>query len=341
MRHAIIIAAVAVALSAPALAQKIDEPSTDQRIISAVAKEMASAHQKNGVALTANGEYGAALTEFKKVIELDPTNFQGYVSRAVVYIKMGKPDLALVDVNEALRLDPKNADALSVRGIMYSSEGDWDKALADSNAAIALEPNSLHYNNRGFAYNNMNDYDRAIADLNEAIRLNPKSAWAYKNRAVSYEKKNQLKEASDDYDFALKLYPKLQEAVDGARTVNQLLAKGSGSQQIVEAQQMPAASSQPQAEIPSFDVEAYCHQQATKNNELSLSGLGYCKGIEQMYYDELTGKQHVVGERWEKFPAEAQQSCLKEIANHKYKASYADLTHCLRDTLKGLEPFRR
>jgi tetratricopeptide (TPR) repeat protein len=337
-----------VALSAPALAQKIDEPSTSQQIVSPVAKDLAFAHLKNGVALAATGEYEAALAEFSEAIELDPTNLRVYASRAIVYERIGKHDRALVDVNEAIRLDLKSAAALSARGVIYSSEGDQDTALADTNAAIALEPNSVHYNNRGFVYNNMKDHDRAIADLNEAIRLDPKSAVAYKNRAVSYEKKNQLKEASDDYDFALKLNPKLQEAVDGARRVRELLAKDSGSQQIVEAQQMPAVSSQPpknvgedQAEIPSFDVETYCHQQATKNNELSLSELGRCKEREQMYYDELTGKKHVVGERWEKFPAEAQQSCLKEIADHKYKATYTDLTHCLRDTLKGLEPFRR
>jgi tetratricopeptide (TPR) repeat protein len=236
MRYAIIIPAIAVALSAPALAQKIDEPSAGQRIISAVAKDLASTHLKNGSALWQNAEYGAALAEFKKAIELDPTNSQAYVSRAAGYEKIGEHDTALVDVNEAMRLDSKNADALSFRGVIYSRKGDQDKALADANAAIALEPNSLHYNNRGFVYNNMNDYDRAIADLNEAIRLNPKSVLAYKNRAVSYEKKNQLKEASDDYDFAVKLNPKLQEAVDGAIRVRQLLAKGSGSQQILDSQ---------------------------------------------------------------------------------------------------------
>ena len=93
MRYgAIIITAVAVALSAPALAQKIDEPSTDQRIISAVAKDLAFAHLKNGVALAATGEYEAALAEFSEAIELDPTNMRAYASRAVVYETIKKHD---------------------------------------------------------------------------------------------------------------------------------------------------------------------------------------------------------------------------------------------------------
>jgi tetratricopeptide (TPR) repeat protein len=81
--------------------------------------------------------------------------------------------------------------------------------------------------------------------LNEALRLDPKFAFAYKNRGISYEKKNQLQKALNDYESAVQINPKLQEAIDGAKRVNQLLAVSSGSQQVVQAQQLPTSSESP------------------------------------------------------------------------------------------------
>jgi tetratricopeptide (TPR) repeat protein len=68
--------------------------------------------------------------------------------------------------------------------------------------------------------------------LNEAIRLDSNAAFAYKNRGVSYEKKNHLQRALSDYEAALQINPKIQEAIDGAKRVNQLLAE---SQQMAHA----------------------------------------------------------------------------------------------------------
>jgi len=65
--------------------------------------------------------------------------------------------------------------------------------------------------------------------LNEALRLDQKNAAAYKNRGISYEKKNQFQKALSDFETAVQLNPKLQEAIDGARRVNQLLAESSPS----------------------------------------------------------------------------------------------------------------
>jgi tetratricopeptide (TPR) repeat protein len=177
-----------------------------------------------GVSLARKGEYGAAIAAYDRSIELDPDNSQAYFARGNAYRLKGEQGRAFIDLNEAIRLDPKNANALNLRGAIFSIKGDHDRALADTNAAIFLSPESSAYTTRGFVYNNKNEPDLAIADLNEAIRLNSKNALAYNNRGISYEKKNQLQKALNDYKSAVQINPKLQEAIDSARRVNELLA---------------------------------------------------------------------------------------------------------------------
>jgi tetratricopeptide (TPR) repeat protein len=205
--------------------------------------DLANKHLNNASSLAQKGEYGAALAELDRAIELDLKSSRAYSLRGYVYRWRNEYDRALADVNEAIRLDSKNASALSIRGGIFSIKGDIDKALADTTAAILLNPNnSAYYNNRGFVYNNKNDYDLAINDLNEAIRLDSNAAFAYKNRGVSYEKKNHLQKALSDYEAALQINPKIQEAIDGAKRVNQLLAE---SQQMAQVQQQAPVSQNP------------------------------------------------------------------------------------------------
>lgn len=83
-------------------------------------------------------------------------------------------------------------------------------------------------------------------------------------------------------------------------------------------------------ELPRFDVVAFCHQIATRNNEtmkfdgeFSPSEFAGCKHIEQSAYNELTGNQ------WDRFPAAMRQSCLKESSAGLYFPSYRQLLGCL------------
>jgi hypothetical protein len=84
-------------------------------------------------------------------------------------------------------------------------------------------------------------------------------------------------------------------------------------------------------ELPRFDVAAYCHQIATRNNEamnfdgeFSSSEFAGCKRIEQSAYDELTGNA-----RWDKFPGAMRESCLKKGSADAYSPSYRQLLRCL------------
>src|SRR5512146_458018 len=73
-------------------------------------------------------------------------------------------------------------------------------------------------------------------------------------------------------------------------------------------------------ELPRFDVAAFCHQIATRNNEtkkfdgeFSPDQFAGCKQIEQSAYNELSGNVH-----WDRLPVAMRQSCLKEASAGLY-----------------------
>lgn len=103
-------------------------------------------------------------------------------------------------------------------------------------------------------------------------------------------------------------------------------------------------------ELPSFDVEVYCRKLATFNlktleydGEFSLSAFGQCKSMEQISYDQLSGKMESTSS-WDKLPAAVRLHCLKEIKEVSVGVmppSYLKLSGCVSSAMKGTEPFRR
>ena len=85
---------------------------------------------------------------------------------------MGEYGKAIADYNRAIELDPNRAAAYYNRGCAYGEIGAYDKALADYNKAIELNPNdSLAYYNRGLACSKRGDVPKAVSDLEKCIEL--------------------------------------------------------------------------------------------------------------------------------------------------------------------------
>jgi|GEM_PF-6286645 len=79
-----------------------------------------------------------AITDFSRVIELQPQLAQAYADRADAYL-FEEPDynkLAHADASRALALDPANVTALFVRGQLAFSAGDYRQAIQDFTAIL-------------------------------------------------------------------------------------------------------------------------------------------------------------------------------------------------------------
>jgi tetratricopeptide (TPR) repeat protein len=134
-----------------------------------------------------------------------------YYNRGSAYYDKGDYGHALADENKAIELDPQLALAYVMRGAAYGGNGNYDQYIADETRAIELSPQlAVGYMNRGSAYLVKADPDRAIGDETKAIELDPGSGvggYAYYDRGAAYAAKGDFTSALTDFRDAARLVP--------------------------------------------------------------------------------------------------------------------------------------
>ena len=71
------------------------------------------------VELEIRGDTAAAISEYRKVIELRPDSPDAHSNLAVAQKKQGELDAAVVSLNKALELKPDHVGALTTRGSIF------------------------------------------------------------------------------------------------------------------------------------------------------------------------------------------------------------------------------
>jgi tetratricopeptide (TPR) repeat protein len=145
-----------------------------------------------------SGDGTGALTNYDRVIELNPNNPKAYFDRGLHRKKLGDRQGAIKDLDEAIRLDPKEADAYRSRGDIRHSLGDNLGAIKDYDESVRLNPKDyIAYSFRANARLSWKDRQGAIEDFSEAIRLNP-------NLAEAYEVRGMVRNLLGDFEGAVK-----------------------------------------------------------------------------------------------------------------------------------------
>ena len=157
----------------------------------------------------ARRDYPAAIADFGKAIELEPSVAQHYVQRANVHAAAGEAVLAMADFDQALKLRPNNVNALIGRGRLYLISGDATRGQADLDAAVKLVPETALA--VGTIYANNQRYDPALADLTMWIDAHPKAenlaeALSERCRTRTFANRD-LDKASADCEAAIKQGP--------------------------------------------------------------------------------------------------------------------------------------
>ena len=136
---------------ADALSDCASKPNLDQRIqgcTEAIAqnaankRQLTSAYNLRGSAYALKGDFGRAIADLTKGIELDPIQAVFYAARGEAYRFKGDVDRAIADYNRALELDPKHATAYHSRGLALASKGNYAAGIADLTKAIEANPGS-------------------------------------------------------------------------------------------------------------------------------------------------------------------------------------------------------
>jgi tetratricopeptide (TPR) repeat protein len=96
---------------------------------------------KSGMRYMENGQLGAAVDAFTRVIERQPDFAEGWNKRATVYFLIGDFDQSLADCDETLKRNPDHFGALSGCGMIYAQREELERAVEYFERALAVNPN--------------------------------------------------------------------------------------------------------------------------------------------------------------------------------------------------------
>ena len=162
----------------------------------ALQPQQAEAYAHRALLRLARGQGAAAMQDYDKVVELDPSP-EAYNDRAEAAAGLGRLQQAIDDYGKAIRLRPAFAQAYGNRALAFAQLAAAQtgqaqaesrrRAFDDFDEAVALQPGyALAFFNRGNAWMEIGRTGEAIADYTRAIAINPDYAAAYLNRAVAY-----------------------------------------------------------------------------------------------------------------------------------------------------------
>ena len=179
----------------------------------------ADCRYQRGLAYWHDAQPQPALADFNAAIQLQPNDFEAYLSRAELELPR-QPAGAESDLDTVDRLAPAQADLRIVLARLYGTAGEYAGAVHQYDLWIEYhpddtrEPYALSGRCGSEAAANV-DVDRALEDCNTALRQMPKtapvgeSAVALSNRGLVYLRLGRLDSALQDFDAALKLQPRL------------------------------------------------------------------------------------------------------------------------------------
>ena len=86
------------------------------------------------------GDFGPALADYNKSLELKADNHVAYLGRGKAHYNLKSYDLSIKDFNKAVELNPKDALAFFNRGVLFETLNDAKKAMDDYQQALLLDP---------------------------------------------------------------------------------------------------------------------------------------------------------------------------------------------------------
>ncbi len=85
-------------------------------------------------------DYGPAIAEFHRALELQPSNARARVLLGFVFRRQGEWEKSLAEVTRAQELDPLDVNTVTQQGLSYVSLRRWNEAQRLVTRAIAIDP---------------------------------------------------------------------------------------------------------------------------------------------------------------------------------------------------------
>jgi tetratricopeptide (TPR) repeat protein len=126
--------------------------------------------QGNG--LLSNGAYGEAITVFRKVVSMEPRNFEAQSNLAFAYLQSERYQNAITEYNKAISLEPRNALCWQNLGYAFDKFGKRAKAVEAIYHSIELDPSNIDARmNLAAFHEDAKQYDKAVAQYEAVIKI--------------------------------------------------------------------------------------------------------------------------------------------------------------------------
>ena len=165
-----------------------------------------------GDALSTRYDFAAALADYDKALEIDPRDATALERRGQA--KQGLRDFkgALEDFTRLVEVAPRHPRPFQLRGDAKLELGDYKGAIDDYDAVVYNDPSYGHaYVNRARAHLALGDKEAAEADVAQAVEQKPVQPTTYEERGRYYYDTGRPKEAVADFVLAVKADPKGQD----------------------------------------------------------------------------------------------------------------------------------
>jgi len=197
--------------------------------------DAAFAYHNLGHIEQANGDYTAALSDYKACLEHDPTILKAYVNLAQVYSQLNQPADAKRVIIEAAKASGLNTDGMTANDFANLANmqaqlqmNQPEAAVETFSAAAKMAPDSpVHLFNEANALAAVGQFDKAEAAFRRCIALDPTVAGAHVGLGIVLAETRRLAAAVDEFRTAVRLDPNDTAARDNLKRAESMLADQS------------------------------------------------------------------------------------------------------------------
>ena len=198
------------------------EEKSMQDLNKAIELNYADAYNYRGWIYHDMKNYGTAIRDISKAIEIEPNNFEFYESRGIAYyFDIKNYDAAIKDLSKAIELNPKSDSSYYMRASIYHDLENYDEAVCDYVNAIEIDPDDENYYvGLGLVVGSAKS-DKSVDALTKFIKIKHNhelkgyysdkvynEATGYSYRARVYLHQENYNAAVKDHSKAIELDPK-------------------------------------------------------------------------------------------------------------------------------------
>jgi tetratricopeptide (TPR) repeat protein len=166
------------------------------------------------------GEFDEAEEAYKKILKIEPNNFDALQLMGALLAQVKKYSEALKYLSKALKINPSDARIQFNQGIVLKELKRFDDALQSYDRAIQIEAGYADaYNNRGIVLKELKRFDDALQSYDRAIKIEPSYSQAYYNRGVILQELKHFDEALVNYDQAIAIKSNYINAINNRGVV--------------------------------------------------------------------------------------------------------------------------